>query len=404
MSFCLKSSHLASSISVMTLAAGLAFGPLTTQKSSAQVVRGEGSSFVGNLLSNTRPTSTTDTWVTLFNRTTPPPAGTLDINYLPTSSGGGIAAFYGTGPVSNPPISFAGTDVDLVTAGRSTSTAIGSASNRTGFGLPIQVPDVAGAIALPYNPSGLNVPSTSPTTYALRLSRGTYCGILNGTITNWNDSRITADNGRALTTGLPIKVVYRSDGSGTTFRLSQHLQAVCGSTYRLGRPGLNVSWPTSSNFIGVSGGSGLISTIKANRGAIGYIDAPAQVAAGLPAPSLRNQANNFVAPTSAATAAALVGATDSDPNPRIVTVNVPNPTAATAYPIVGVTYFLFYDQYTSNTVAATLKAFEDLAQGPGNPDAYDTITTQLRYAPLPENLQAAVKAVVDTYVDTTVGR
>jgi ABC-type phosphate transport system substrate-binding protein len=71
----------------------------------------------------------------------------------------------------------------------------------------------------------------------LRLSVSSLCGIYNGQITTWGDSRLTADNnGVSLVdpadpTGtswnVPIIPVGRSDSSGTTSIITRHLANVC---------------------------------------------------------------------------------------------------------------------------------------------------------------------------------
>lgn len=71
------------------------------------------------------------------------------------------------------------------------------------------------------------------------MKKTTYCGIMNGAITNWNDPVLTADNGgqslmdpnddpiRWNTTGVQTKLVGRNDDSGTTNLFTRHLDAVC---------------------------------------------------------------------------------------------------------------------------------------------------------------------------------
>ncbi len=66
------------------------------------------------------------------------------------------------------------------------------------------------------------------------------CAIWNGQITNWNDTRLTADNnGTSLEDpndptpagnwSVPLYAVARSDGSGTTSIITRHLANVCAS-------------------------------------------------------------------------------------------------------------------------------------------------------------------------------
>lgn len=150
MRFGFKTSHLASSISVMTVAAGLAFGPLTTQKSVAQTtLNGAGSTFVAPLLN-------------ALDQADP----NVTINYAGGGSGAGRTAFL----TQSPAVDFGASDSPLAANQR---TVTGS-PNR---GPAIQVPIITGPISLAFNPAGLSVPSSG-----LRFSRRTYCGILNGAI------------------------------------------------------------------------------------------------------------------------------------------------------------------------------------------------------------------------------
>ncbi|HXW50752.1 MAG TPA: substrate-binding domain-containing protein [Candidatus Acidoferrales bacterium] len=139
-------------------------------------------------------------------------------------------------------------------------------------GEPTELPEIVGAISMFYND-----PDTGTT--QINLTDAQICGIVEGTITNWSQLGFKS---RTLT------FVYRSDGSGTTFSFSNHLVAVCGST-----SGLNVSQvffdPTGVSCpitgtpcvvkaappgaIGASGNPGVISTIVATTGSIGYAEA-----------------------------------------------------------------------------------------------------------------------------------
>jgi ABC-type phosphate transport system substrate-binding protein len=83
-------------------------------------------------------------------------------------------------------------------------------------------------------------------TGGLRLKKTTYCAIMNGTITNWNDPALKADNGnislmdanddvtRWNSTGVPIKLVGRNDNSGTTNLFTRAMTAQCGGDYTAG--------------------------------------------------------------------------------------------------------------------------------------------------------------------------
>lgn len=392
MSFSFKSSHLASSLSVMTVAVGLAFGPLTTQQSLAQItINGAGLTFVAPLLTSGNQANIG-----------------ITVNYAGVGSGAGRTAFLTQTPPSGTPtvpapISFGASDSPLA----SPAPSVTGSPNR---GPAIQVPIITSGISLLYNPSGLTVPAGG-----LRLSRSTYCGILDGQITNWNNPAITRDNaGRRVAANLPIRVVRRSDNIDTTFNLTNHLNTVCQnltpSSYNWDRGvGQQVNWP--STFISVEGDSGVVRTVASIQGGFGYADESTRLATtGVTvrplSALLQNQAGNYAAPTSAAVSAAFTGAVDVDPDPKIITLGGPtnnrtllqNPTAANAYPIVASSYLLFYDVYANASTATILRslittAFRD--------DQGDTTARNLGYAPLAESLQSAATNVVQTYVDTS---
>jgi phosphate transport system substrate-binding protein len=142
-------------------------------------------------------------------------------------------------------------------------------TDQTQRGPAVEVPVTSDGVATPYNPSGLTVPHAG-----LQLSVDTLCGIFTGGITNWNDSHITQDNnGIQVSSNLPILVVYRSDGSGTTFLLSNHMNTACASTsfpWTFG-VGTTVTWPTGPGFIGENGSQGVAGEVAATAGAIGYV-------------------------------------------------------------------------------------------------------------------------------------
>lgn len=128
-------------------------------------------------------------------------------------------------------------------------------------GAAIQLPMMIFSVGFSYMPlygkvmtgSGLKeltlnikVPRTTTNLGGLRMKKTTYCGIVNGTITNWNDAALKADNGgqslmdadddltRWNTQGVPIKLVGRSDNSGTTNVLTRALTAQCGGKFTAG--------------------------------------------------------------------------------------------------------------------------------------------------------------------------
>jgi ABC-type phosphate transport system substrate-binding protein len=138
----------------------------------------------------------------------------------------------------------------------------------TTWGNPIQIPMFEAGVAIILNVGGLSIqtglgaagaPNTSPGG-AIALTTAQLCAIFSGLVTDWNDSatpvpyinstghQVASDlfwHANAFTntgptavlysmSSVPIKVTFRSDGSGTTFILTNYLQSSCPQLDGLG--------------------------------------------------------------------------------------------------------------------------------------------------------------------------
>ena len=168
---------------------------------------------------------------------------------------------------------FAMSDSGLTNTDLDTYNATGNAADHAGPAItfPLYVVPVAIAYApiygtnaagnaMVFNARGKGMNNT----FALVLTKSVYCGIFNGTITNWNDPAIQLSNGtkrvavrhgtgntakvnyenlgvplfdptndnaaRWAADGVPIRLVGQLDRSGTTDVFTRHLAAVCNST------------------------------------------------------------------------------------------------------------------------------------------------------------------------------
>lgn len=125
-----------------------------------------------------------------------------------------------------------------------------------------------GAINIPVYLDGVAIIYNLPGTTDLKLSSATLAKIFALQITDWSDPAIAADNGgKALPAG-PITTVTRSDGSGTTTTFTNYLSAVQPSIWT-NKPGNK--WPIEGTSA-QQGGSGVVNTVKAGTGTIGYAD------------------------------------------------------------------------------------------------------------------------------------
>ena len=127
----------------------------------------------------------------------------------------------------------------------------------------------------------------------IRLDGDILARIFMGEITQWDAPEIAALNPGEKLPDLPIHVVCRSDGSGTTYHFSDYLnkQSATWKT-RFGVANKH-KWPSS--FVAVKGSGEVSRAMRNTVGAIGYIDYSYVVDDGLAGIQLRNAAGNFIA-------------------------------------------------------------------------------------------------------------
>jgi phosphate transport system substrate-binding protein len=295
-------------------------------------------------------------WFAEYNRQNP----NVQINYQSVGSGAGINQFLAQ------TVDFGATDAPLTAEERQKFPA-----NR---GQPIQLPLTGGALVFAYNLPGVD---------NLRLSRQAYCGIAQGSITTWNDPQIAQQNPGVNLPATPISFIHRSDGSGTTFIFTNHLQAAC-SQWPAGA-GKTVAWPTG---LGAKGNEGVTAQVQQTQGAIGYVEYAYARENNLTTAVIENRAGNYIEPAPGSAARAIEG-TDV---PEDFALLIPDPPGQEAYPIIGLTWMLLYEQYDNPAKAEALKNVIRWAlSNEGN-----KFTEELGYLPLPDDLSQRVIASLDT--------
>jgi phosphate transport system substrate-binding protein len=245
----------------------------------------------------------------------------------------------------------------------------------------IHVPVVAAPVAVMYN-----LPNKSK---VLNLSANTVAGIFAGTITKWNDAAIVADNNRSITTiiyrknpdgsvkkdakGQPIvlrkdtrtsyyslpnqtiKVVYRSDASGTQGNFTAFLNGAAPTVWtKAGNNAFSSTFPGDLNapanlgrITGASGSSGVAVQAGKTPYSITFAEKNFAKAQKLGLANIQNAAGNFQAPDAAGTSAFL-GAADIDAN-GFLKFNYKT-TVAGAYPL-GIVSYALVDTKTPNAAA-----------------------------------------------------
>ena len=232
-------------------------------------------------------------------------------------------------------------------------------------------PVVIGPITVSYNLSGVS---------NLKLTGPVIAQLFDGTITSWNNSAIAALNPGVKLPSTAVTVARRSDSSGTTQNFSEFLVKSAPGVWKLGSSS-SVNWPASSR--GGSGNGGVASIIKSTPGAIGYVDYADAKASGLVFASVKNQAGDYVAPSTTSASAAASQATVA-PNLTFSAIWAPG---ATSYPITYQSWDLVYEAQSSSTTAANLKGYIGYLVGDGQ-----KLLPELNYAPLPSNIDQMAKA------------
>src|ERR1700722_5109820 len=193
----------------------------------------------------------------------------------------------------------------------------------------IQIPESAGPICVTYNLDGLQKP--------LQLSSDALAGIFLGKITSWQDPLLKNDNPGENLPNSKIIVVHRAEGSGTTAAFTTYLSAVSPEWAQQVSKGTSVKWPTG---LGAKGSEGVTGQVKQSPGAISYVELTYATQNKLPVAAIKNQAGNYVLPSTAGTTAAIDAFKDQlAKDPRTSIANPPA-SASDAYPISTLTFLI----------------------------------------------------------------
>jgi len=113
----------------------------------------------------------------------------------------------------------------------------------------------------------VNLPGVAPG--KIKFSGTLLAEIFMGKVKRWDDPAIHAINADLNLPALPITVVHRSDGSGTTYNWVDYLAKTNADWRKTVGVGLTVNWPTG---IAGNGNAGVASAVQQTRGALGYVE------------------------------------------------------------------------------------------------------------------------------------
>jgi phosphate transport system substrate-binding protein len=225
----------------------------------------------------------------------------------------------------------------------------------------------------------MNLPGIKPG--EVHLTGPIVADIYRGIRKFWDDPVIVSYNKGVKLPHLPITVVHRSDGSGTTFLFTSYLSG--NAAHWASGPGANVSvnWPVG---IGGKGNEGVAAFVKQTEGSIGYVEYAYAKQNHLTYAMLKNKSGHWVAPTADAFAASAAGAKwNAAPGYYLLLIDQPG---ANAWPISGATFILMHKKQTNAQAGHDVLSFFDWAYKNGNPDA-----VALDYVPLPDGVKAMIR-------------
>lgn len=339
------------------------------------------------------------------------------ISYCQTGSGTGVSVLLGVGTVANangecnsfaaaPAVAgfsganvepdYIGTDAPITQANATAFTG----GPRTGRGGLWQIPSLAGSIALP-NHAALSVPN---------LTVAQVCAIYSARFTTW--AQIPGSGSSAS-----IRVVFRSDNSGTSFAFTSFLAAQCNNqdvtgdgvvdipagyfkpnqSYTLAVPAVpgqaGSQAPLYAASASASGNAGVVSNVIANSNSVGYADFAEVAAQGAERPTV-NGADPSALPASITVPSPLSGQVlDANNNPVAVT-GISNPAClrlidpdtiptGVVYPILAYTYLngYFSGNATKTTALRNLLGFflSTQANRPTPPAGYAYLDAGVAY-------------------------
>lgn len=277
------------------------------------------------------------------------------LNYQAIGSGGGIKQI----------------EASTVTFGASDKPLPGDELTKNGL---VQFPTVMGGIVPVINVEGI-APGK------MVLDGTTLAEIYMGKITKWNDPAIAKLNPELKLPDAPIAVVYRSDGSGTTFNFTYYLAAVDPAWKDAVGVDTSVAWPVG---IGAKGNQGVAANVEQTKDSIGYVEYAYALQNKMTYADMMNSAGKRVAPKAEAFAAAAANADwSSQPGFGVILANQPGDAT---WPMTAATFILMHKEAKDPAASAEALKFFDWAYANGGDAA-----AKLDYIPMPASVVTKIK-------------
>lgn len=280
----------------------------------------------------------------------------IGLNYQSIGSGGGIRQ------IKSKTVDFGASDMPLK----------GEDLEKDGL---LQFPAVMGALVPAINIAGVEARQ-------LKFTGPMLAEIYQGTIKKWNDPKIVAINPGVKLPDANITVVYRSDGSGTTFVWTDYLSRVSPDWKSKIGANTSVQFPVG---IGGKGNEGVSASVKQIANSIGYVEYAYAKQNKLAYGLVQNRDGKFPVPETESFQAAAANANWNEaPGFGIIINNQPG---AEAWPITSATFILMHKKAEKPEQSAAALKFFDWAYKNG-----DKLAVDLEYVPMPANVKDQIRA------------
>ncbi len=316
------------------------------QGTGAIKIQGAGSSLINPLMQK---------WVSEYGNLN----SNVRIDYQSIGSGGGIKQ------TKERTIQFGASDL-----------VMSDADLKSAPGEIIHVPVILGAVVLTYNLEGVSQP--------LNFSPLVISDIFLGKITTWDDERIKADNPNVALPSVPLTVVHRSDGSGTSAIFTNYLSKVSPEWKEKVGEGTSPSWPVG---LGGKGNEGVTGQVKQTPNTIGYVELAYAVKNKMPVGLIKNKAGNFVVPNFETVTNAAAETLDETPDD--LRASITDAAGQNAYPISSYVYVILYKEQTDERIGQTLVDFLTWGINDGQ-----RFAQPLYYSPLPAGMVKRASAKI----------
>jgi phosphate transport system substrate-binding protein len=303
-------------IALTMLMVGLAAGPATAQQTD---LLGAGATFPAPLVTAMADQYRSET------------SGRVTVNYQSIGSGGGIRQFM------EQTVMFGMTEAFLKDE---VMADIKKKTGGTAFNMPITLADVVPTYNLPGIGKGLV------------FNGDLLVDLFLGKITRWNDPRIAKLNPGLKLPPLPVTIVHRSDGSGTTNVWTSYLAKVSDEWRQRVGFATSVNWPIG---VGGNGNEGVAGVVMNTPGALGYNSLAYALLSNIAYGYIINAAGNLIEPSYAATTAAADIELPADTRVLFTNTSAPD-----GYPVAGFAWMLVYENLEKNRAIASRQQAEDL--------------------------------------------